>query len=500
MYLCRFVGTTKIGDYIGIESEEWSVNANDGSINNDEYFSCKPGHGYFVKLNELSKNYEKNKLSKYNEQYLDRRLLQKQKQVISLITTKSVTNKKLPKVESNEKINDTEFLHLLKNTEVIKLLRENGIDHEALTSKFEDKLNRDKDEEKDIEIRSEEGKEEKLDDDEEKKAEPINSKPDTKETTDAKESKSGIKLFKAFQNLFNNDDDNNTEQEEKKQEFAPTSDDMLKLAQNVQSLKMLSKYGDNFPEQERVQLSCKLIKINKRGREQNRILMLTDKALYGIKVNELRKCERRIDLEKIVAVTISATSKEFAIHVPEEYDYRYKSPYKERIVHILGELYKKKEGKTLSVNKIAQDSMLAVTVTRDIAKLQTREQRLRRYQELIQKTNFDDEVDDAKPAVWRTQALKAATPDDFELLKVIGRGTYSKIMQVRKKDTFEIFAMKIMKKKVIIARNQVQNANIERKILQALQHPFLMHLRYDVSFIFFYLRTLLTFDFSICVL
>lgn len=38
--------------------------------------------------------------------------------------------------------------------------------------------------------------------------------------------------------------------------------------------------------------------------------------------------------------------------------------------------------------------------------------------------------------------------------------------------------MKILKKRAIIARNQVEHTNAERKILQSLQHPFLMTLRW----------------------
>jgi len=38
--------------------------------------------------------------------------------------------------------------------------------------------------------------------------------------------------------------------------------------------------------------------------------------------------------------------------------------------------------------------------------------------------------------------------------------------------------MKILKKRAIVARNQVEHTKAERKILQALQHPFLMTLRY----------------------
>jgi serine/threonine protein kinase len=49
---------------------------------------------------------------------------------------------------------------------------------------------------------------------------------------------------------------------------------------------------------------------------------------------------------------------------------------------------------------------------------------------------------------------------------------------VRKKSDGKVYAMKILKKRAIIERNQVEHTNAERKILQALQHPFLMTLRY----------------------
>ena len=128
--------------------------------------------------------------------------------------------------------------------------------------------------------------------------------------------------------------------------------------------------------------------------------------------------------------------------------------------------------------------MLAVTVTKDVARLQTREQRLRRYQELIGKDNYDDEINDAQTAKVTGQLIDSkekVKPDDFEFLKVIGRGSFGKVMQVRKKDTGEIFAMKILKKKALIAKHQVEHTNAERKILQSLQHPFLMHLRYGMT-------------------
>ncbi len=44
---------------------------------------------------------------------------------------------------------------------------------------------------------------------------------------------------------------------------------------------------------------------------------------------------------------------------------------------------------------------------------------------------------------------------DFELLKVLGRGSFGKVMQVKKISDGNIYAMKILKKRAIVARNQV---------------------------------------------
>ena len=74
-----------------------------------------------------------------------------------------------------------------------------------------------------------------------------------------------------------------------------------------------------------------------------------------------------------------------------------------------------------------------------------------------------------------------ATLDDFDLLKVIGRGSFGKVMMVRKnngKHCGRIFAMKILRKEAIVKRNQVEHTKSERKILEEIDHPFLMKLYY----------------------
>lgn len=73
-------------------------------------------------------------------------------------------------------------------------------------------------------------------------------------------------------------------------------------------------------------------------------------------------------------------------------------------------------------------------------------------------------------------------PQDFELRKVLGKGGYGKVFQVRKitgQDCGTIFAMKVLKKASIV-RNQKDTAHTkaERNILEAVKHPFIVDLIY----------------------
>lgn len=69
--------------------------------------------------------------------------------------------------------------------------------------------------------------------------------------------------------------------------------------------------------------------------------------------------------------------------------------------------------------------------------------------------------------------------DDFEVLKVVGQGAFGKVYQVRKKGTFEIYAMKVMRKDKIMEQNHAEYMKAERDILTKINHPFIVQLRYS---------------------
>lgn len=66
----------------------------------------------------------------------------------------------------------------------------------------------------------------------------------------------------------------------------------------------------------------------------------------------------------------------------------------------------------------------------------------------------------------------------FSLLKVVGKGSFGKVMQVRKKDSGRIYAMKVLTKSNIIRRNQVEHTRTERNVLGRITHPFIVSLNY----------------------
>lgn len=70
--------------------------------------------------------------------------------------------------------------------------------------------------------------------------------------------------------------------------------------------------------------------------------------------------------------------------------------------------------------------------------------------------------------------------DDFDLLKVLGKGSFGKVMLVKKKDDKmgTLYALKTLRKAALVKRNQLAHTSTERKILQNIHCPFLVHLVY----------------------
>ena len=67
---------------------------------------------------------------------------------------------------------------------------------------------------------------------------------------------------------------------------------------------------------------------------------------------------------------------------------------------------------------------------------------------------------------------------DFKKIKVLGRGTFGKVLLVKKINNQKLYAMKVLKKSVVKLKNQIHHTKTERQILEQISHPFIVHLQY----------------------
>lgn len=102
-------------------------------------------------------------------------------------------------------------------------------------------------------------------------------------------------------------------------------------------------------------------------------------------------------------------------------------------------------------------------------------ERRKRYA-LIEQQAHEEGLNDEQRSELRTaHALKETeflrlrrarlTVDDFEPLKLIGRGAFGEIRLVQKKDTGHVYAMKILRKHDMMMKDQVAHVRAERDIL-----------------------------------
>ncbi len=70
----------------------------------------------------------------------------------------------------------------------------------------------------------------------------------------------------------------------------------------------------------------------------------------------------------------------------------------------------------------------------------------------------------------------ALSIDDFDLLCTLGQGAFGKVLAARHKHTNITFALKIMKKRLLVEHNAVNMIIRERRIMSELLHPFIVNL------------------------
>ena len=81
----------------------------------------------------------------------------------------------------------------------------------------------------------------------------------------------------------------------------------------------------------------------------------------------------------------------------------------------------------------------------------------------------------------RTRAVEnpqGLSPQQFTVLQQIGKGSFGEVFLVKKAQSSELYAMKVLQKDKVIAQNLILYAMTERNILSQMHHPFMVSLHF----------------------
>ena len=243
---------------------------------------------------------------------------------------------------------------------------------------------------------------------------------------------------------------------------------------------------NNITREEEIQFSDKVKKINKNGWKQDRNILLTDKAIYNLKKTSLK---RRIDYKTIMGITLSKLSDEFVIHCEDlDYDYHYISSRKKIIIEIIAKNYEIIKEEELKLFEIGVKNLNTFVTTK---KEKEKQQNLSRMPKTGQ-ISVNDYLfgNKSKTDVQSIQPKKGAKKkkstfqnvevnyNDFEIIKIIGRGSVGKVALVKYNNDQKYYAMKSMRKDQLISEGIADNVLVERNILIEGQCEFILTLSF----------------------
>ena len=237
-------------------------------------------------------------------------------------------------------------------------------------------------------------------------------------------------------------------------------------------------------------LYCDFIsKITRFGLNQERVILLTNNNLYYLKN---KSPSFVITYSQLLGITLSKTTNEFIFHINfEEQDYHFGSKNRELLISQLAKIYYNNTKKMLKICEVEQKNLKQFITAKKDKKKSTSYTKMdqkfiidtkayiEKYNKVDEKEIETDKIEKKKKVgtIFSThKTIKNVGINDFKVIKVIGRGSYGKVCLVEFEQTKELFAMKSLKKNVLLDEEQVESTLLEKNILQSLNYPFLVGL------------------------
>ena len=295
-------------------------------------------------------------------------------------------------------------------------------------------------------------------------------------------------------------------------------------------------YEKLFEEDEVIMYSDKHQKVNKLGRKQEKILVLTTTNIYILKK---KKVYRKIKIVNVGAVILSSKNDtDFVVHIPKEYDSKFRVDSRKEFVDLLQLRFANLDKEnTLKIYAVLENLKMYTTTIKDqrygLIKLPEESYRLKKIEiagsksydeskELEDKLekaskdfedteastddNFsaldgneivnsrdsvknldinlledekgfdsDDLIEDESSLLYSSSKYESKINlDDFDIINILGKGAFGKVYLTRLKINKKLYAVKTIRKDVIIETDQIEAISLERDILLKTEHPFLV--------------------------
>ena len=247
---------------------------------------------------------------------------------------------------------------------------------------------------------------------------------------------------------------------------------------------------------ENLYYSDKIQKVNSYNLSQERTIVLTDKALYNL---HKKKLKRKIPFTEISGITFSTENNEFVIHGNDsEYDYYYISPDRNLLISLISKFYEKDTNKNLKICKVSDKSLKGYVTGKkekkkdgSLSKMDEKcvistDSFMTEYtssfdikhknilNSLNKKLQIESDKISPKFIFSKIDSVKNVSLDDFQIIKIIGRGVFGKVYLVLYKVTKTYYVMKSLKFENLSNKNDVEEILLKKQILQNLNNPFLI--------------------------
>jgi hypothetical protein len=92
--------------------------------------------------------------------------------------------------------------------------------------------------------------------------------------------------------------------------------------------------------------------------------MVTDQAVYNLVPGNLKTYKRRIPIKQLSAITLSADSDDFVLHVINHYDYHFRLNRRAVAVHIISKQFRALTGEELQIRASSEGDLPSIILTK----------------------------------------------------------------------------------------------------------------------------------------